>query len=145
MIRALLRRRRLKLGEMPPIPIIGAADARWSVISSAHDLYVQPNDDLVGVALRAAETARSVKLADLETRSVEPDLTWIRTWPGEHYRFLAALARTTDARRIVEIGTFKGQGALALSAGAPADARVVTYDILPWSDFSDSALRQSDF
>src|SRR3954451_10030376 len=119
MVRGLLRR--LKLGDKPQIPIRGAADARWSVISSALVSGLQRNEALVGVVVRAAEPARSVKPADLETRSVEPDLTWIRTWPGEHYRFLAALARTTDARRIVEIGTFKGQGALALSAGAPAD------------------------
>ncbi len=142
MIRNILRR--LINRNMPPIPVTGAADARWSVISTAHDLYVQPNDSLVAIALRAAEEARTLRLDALEARSADPDLSWIRTWPGEHYRLLAGLTRTLDAKNIVEVGTFKGQGALALAAGAD-HATVVTYDVMPWDGFSETALVLADF
>ena len=47
------------------------------------------------------------------------------------------------ATNVVEVGTFKGQGALALAAGGP-DVKVVTYDVLAWDDF-DTALVASDF
>ena len=139
MIRSTLGRLR---GDLPAPPIHGAADARWSVISSAHDLYAEANDDLVGVALGAAERSRHLRLHDLESRCQEPDLGWVRAWPGEHYRLLPALVQEVGARRVVEIGTFKGQGALALAAAG--DVEVVTYDVLAWDTFDDTALRPSD-
>ncbi len=142
MIRSTLRR--VLRHELPAVPINGAEDARWSVISSARDLYTEPNDGLVDIALRAANVARTLRLDDLESRCDEPDLAWVRTWPGEHYRLLAALTKTVQAERIVEVGTFKGQGALALLAGSDV-TRVTTYDLIPWDEFSDTALRPSDF
>lgn len=135
--------KRLRGGDLPDPPVSHASDTRWSVISSAHDLYTRPNDDLVAIALGAAERARHLRLDDLEARCQEPDLTWIRTWPGEHYRLLPALVQEFGARHVLEIGTFKGHGTLALAAGG-TDVDVVTYDVVPWGDFSDTALRPTD-
>lgn len=133
-----------RVQRLPRIPLTGAADARWSVISSAHDLYDQPNDDLVGMLLDTASVGREIVLAELEERCPPMDAAWVRCWPGEHYRLLAALVRLLQPRAVVEVGTFKGQGALAMAAGA-GETRVLTYDIVPWRQFSDSALREEDF
>jgi predicted O-methyltransferase YrrM len=43
---------------------------------------------------------------------------------------------------VVEIGTYLGQGTLALSLGADS---VVTYDITDWRSFPTTVLRESDF
>ncbi|MCW2495621.1 MAG: methyltransferase [Jatrophihabitans sp.] len=125
------------------MPVTGAEDARWSAISSADDLYLRPNDDLVAVLLAAAERARAISLTSLEARSDPAHARWVRRWPGEHYRLLAALVATLQPATVVEIGTFKGHGALALAAGSSA-TKVITYDVVPWPEFADTALRASD-
>lgn len=55
--------------------------------------------------------------------------TKTRVGTPKYYHFLAGLARLLDAKRIVEIGTFHGGSAKALSRGAPK-AEVVTVDII---------------
>lgn len=52
-----------------------------------------------------------------------------------YYYFLAGLARLVNAQQVLEIGTFKGGSARALSTGAPG-ARVVTVDISKPPPFS---------
>ncbi len=122
------------------MPIDGAADSRWSVISSLHD-QAGPPDALLDLALRAARVASETGLADLEERSGS-DARWIRTWPGEHYRLLAALAAVVGPASIVEVGTFKGQGALALAATSRCP--VVTYDLTAWPDIPGAVLTDAD-
>lgn len=131
-------------GQLPPVPLRGAADARWSVVSSADDLYTRPNAELVDLLLAAATRARGVTLRELEARCSPQEAAWVRRWPGEHYRLLAALVEVLQPAVVVEIGTFKGQGALALAAGS-ATTKVITYDIVPWQEFPDTALRAADF
>jgi predicted O-methyltransferase YrrM len=137
-------RRMLGRVELPRLPLNGASDARWSVISSAHDIVGQPTDDLIELALAAGHRARTLRLHDLEHRCREEDALWIRTWPGEHYRYLAALAELLEPATAVEVGTYKGQGTLALAAGSSV-TDVVTYDVLPWREFDGTALREEDF
>ena len=43
--------------------------------------------------------------------------------------FLSLLARSTGARRVLEIGCFTGYSALKLAEGLPPDGRVITCDI----------------
>ncbi len=45
--------------------------------------------------------------------------------------FLTLLARSTGAKRILEIGTFTGYSALKLAEGLPPDGEVITCDIDP--------------
>jgi caffeoyl-CoA O-methyltransferase len=47
----------------------------------------------------------------------------------EEGTFLTLIARSTGARRIVEIGTFTGYSALKLAEGLPADGEVITCDV----------------
>jgi predicted O-methyltransferase YrrM len=133
-------------GELPPIEDhdVRAHDSRWSIISSADDLYTQDNSQLVEIALTAAARAATLDLSSIADRCPnEADKTYTRLWPGEHYRLLTALVETMAAKVVVEIGTFLGQGALALAAGRPD--RLVTYDITPWRELDGSALRDEDF
>lgn len=137
--------RRGWLGELPPVPV-RARHAEWSAVSSADDLYVRPVDALVDILLAAASTAGSVRLDALAARCETADeARWVQTWPGEHYRLLAALAKTLAPKVAVEVGTFQGTGALALLAGMPAQGRVVTYDVVAWRDVDGVVLREDDF
>jgi predicted O-methyltransferase YrrM len=125
---------------------VHARHAEWSVISSADDLYVLPNDELVEVLLRAAGFARTVDLSEIAARSSAQDGTLVLTWPGEHYRLLTALAATLPARVAVEIGTYRGHGALALAAGlAPGGNVLITYDVVPWPEVGGAVLTIEDF
>ncbi len=113
------------------------------------------SERLLTVTCQAAAEARGTNLNFLDERVRErlnhPEVAaWLagggsfNTWPGEHYRFLAALVRTMGARRAVEIGTYWGAGALALRAGLRSDGEIVTYDIVPWNSFEATLLRADD-
>lgn len=131
-------------GDLPPVPVNGAADARWSVISSADDLYVRPNAELVDLLLEAASTARGLPLAHIQERCDPQWAAWVRRWPGQHYRLLAGLVAVMHPKVAIEIGTFHGHAALSLAAG-DVTTKVVTYDIIPWRDFDETVLREADF
>jgi len=68
----------------------------------------------------------------------------MRTWPGEHYRLLPALCDAACARRVIEIGTWKGQSAAAFLA-SPVVERVDTFDVVPWNEIAGSILVAEDF
>jgi len=105
----------------------------------------QPKDDLFDLAFEAIAEARHVELPSvLERCTTEDQLAWVRQWPGEHYRLLAALMKTLAPALVVEVGTFTGMGALSMLAPDGA-ARVVTYDIVDWSSVPGSLLRPEDF
>jgi predicted O-methyltransferase YrrM len=122
---------------------VSARHVEMSVISSADDLVPQPNDFLISTLAEAAMVARSLDVSSILDRCMtDEDRTFVETWPGEHYRLLAALAQVIGAERVVEVGTYRGHGTLALHLGA---ANVVTYDIFPFNDFENSVLRAEDF
>jgi predicted O-methyltransferase YrrM len=128
---------------MPALPV-EARHAEWSVISSVDDL-APPSDALVELLLAAGGIARGVDLAELEARSPAETARFVRTWPGEHYRLLPALATAFGASHVVEIGTFRGHGTLALLSALPAGGSLVTYDLEPWDRVTGSVLRAEDF
>jgi predicted O-methyltransferase YrrM len=55
----------------------------------------------------------------------------------EQAAFLALLARITDARRIIEVGSFTGYSALAMALALPEDGRLVALDVS--KEFTDIA------
>jgi predicted O-methyltransferase YrrM len=129
--------------DLPAVPV-RSEDGRWSVISSAVDGHPKPNDSLVRILLAAAQAALDVDLTPLAQRSTPNDARYVETWPGEHYRLLAALVVTQQPAVVIEVGTFRGHGSLALLAGSP-DVHVVTYDVIPWNQIDGSALTVEDF
>ncbi|OYV25157.1 MAG: methyltransferase [Acidocella sp. 20-63-7] len=96
------------------------------------------------VALAAARRACDVELSDLDGRT-SSETRWYRTWPGEHYRLLAALVQELKAKTVIEIGTFTGMGTMALGQTLPPDGRLVTFDLVPWNSFDQTWLTERDF
>jgi predicted O-methyltransferase YrrM len=124
-------------------PPVSARHVEWSAIASTDDEQPPPSDELVGLALAAAQAARCLRLDRIADRCASPlEASWVNHWPGDHYRFLAALGTVMDAGQIVEVGTFTGMGTLALAA-CRADVR--TYDVVPWDAFANTLFRSDDF
>ena len=141
-----MRRPRLSRGHAPFERLLsppGPPGARWSVVSSP-DPATMSSPALVDLLLSAAGRASTVDLSELASRCDSEYAGYVRQWPGEHYRLLAALVAALRPRRVVEVGTFLGHSALAMLAGSE-DVEVLTYDVLPWSSFEGSALRAADF
>jgi predicted O-methyltransferase YrrM len=70
---------------------------------------------------------------------------WPDVWPGEHYRLLAGMVAGARPRLIIEIGTHTGLSALAMLQRLQPGAEIVTFDVVPWRDFADTCLRETDF
>ncbi|MET0182242.1 MAG: hypothetical protein ABW199_05095 [Caulobacterales bacterium] len=83
---------------------------------------------------------------ELEPRTKGPlsDARFYLPFPGEHYALLAAVCRVFKPMRIIEVGTFTGMSARIFADYAPPDARIETYDIVPWHQL-ESHLRPDDF
>jgi len=115
-----------------------------SIIASMDDEPARPSRRLMQAALNACAAAMDVALPIYEGRaSKEPH--WFDTWPGEHYRLLAALVRTLNPKTVIEIGTFTGMGTLALAQDLPPSGTLTTFDLLAWNSFPDTWLAPSDF
>ncbi len=120
-------------------------------VDTAHTLYSmtippdawksRPSARLVSLAIRTAERAQNLLLAELATRSGSA----VNDWPGEHYRLVAALVAELGAKRVVEIGTYLGTASLAMLSQLPADGRLTTFDVVPWRDIQPRVLREEDF
>ena len=137
--------RRLRNGQSQnPFPAqLVARHSELSVISSLDDLEPSHDEFLVDLLIKSADLARQVDLTSLIDRcTTADDIAYVKTWPGEHYRLLPALVQALNAQKVVEVGTYQGQGALALRIAAE---NVLTYDIEPWNNFPASVLRDSDF
>jgi len=123
--------------------LVQAEHAELSVISSAVDLLPPPDNFLLDLFICATQKARSIDLAWIEERCSNPDQgKYVQQWPGEHYKLLSGLVQCTNAKKVIEVGTHIGLGALALSSPGVS---VTTYDIVPWDEFPDTALRSEDF
>ena len=122
-----------------------ASDARPSVVSSAIDLEPKPTPELVRLALDSASRAADIDLDSVAARCSPANAEWVRLWPGEHYRLLAGIVEVLRPSLVIEIGTFQGPGSLALLERLPAESRWGTFDIVPWDQTPDCALRASDF
>jgi caffeoyl-CoA O-methyltransferase len=46
-------------------------------------------------------------------------------------RFLATLVRLSDARRILELGTFTGYSSISMASALPSDGQIITCDVDP--------------
>lgn len=105
----------------------------------------QPTDELIRLALDAAGRAHDLDLSNVAERCAPQLAEWVRLWPGEHYRLLAGLVDVLRPRLVIEIGTFQGQGSLALLDRLPGGSRVVTFDVIAWEEITDCALSAGDF
>lgn len=140
----------------PLLPIKTRARHQFLTLARSVDAPEAVPARLLDLALRAAELVPSIDLPVIHERMLarreEPEMrealdSGFRplSWPGEHYRLLAALVRITKATNVVEIGTHWGLGTLALAAALPEGGRVTSYDILPWDSSPAAVLVREDF
>jgi predicted O-methyltransferase YrrM len=125
-------------------PPSGARDLEpSSLVPAAQELC--PNDpDLIRYALDLARAADGTQVQS-SSRMNASQRADVERWPGQHYRLLKALVADLKPKLVVEIGTFTGLSALAMLEALPKGSRLITYDILPWSGFPDTVLRDEDF
>jgi predicted O-methyltransferase YrrM len=123
---------------------VRARHKEFSIISALDDDPMVPSPRLIEIALAAAHAASALTLTVLDGRP-DGEERWYRQWPGEHYKLLAGLVATIKPKTVIEIGTYTGMGTLALKECLADDARLATFDLLPWTHFSQTWLRQEDF
>lgn len=120
------------------------------------DTPYEPSAHLIEQAFAAARLVPGLRLRQiderLEAKRDLPDIAKMRQggfdaniWPGEHYRLLAALVCTTRAKRVIEIGTYWGMGALAMAEKLSDGGQVISYDVIPWDAFPETLLCEEDF
>ena len=118
----------------------------WWLPTMALSPEQRPRDNrgLMELAIAACRAAaREVDFSDLAAR---PNCKrWLNVWPGEHYKLLAGLVKVLKPRVAMEIGTAEGLSALAMKKYMPAGGKVVTFDIVPWGQISDTMLVKEDF
>src|ERR1039458_3982509 len=85
-----------------PLPLI-ARHIEYSAIMSADDDPSPASDDLIELALKIANRARSISVKSICERMTAPPY-YQEVWPGEHYRLLAGLVAEIAPKTVVEIG-----------------------------------------
>jgi predicted O-methyltransferase YrrM len=100
---------------------------------------------LTELSMQAISEAHSVDIASVANRFTGDTKRFIMTWPGEHYKLLAALVKIINPKLVVEIGTLSGASCLAMKHFLSPEGKIVTYDIIPWIDFKETGLRKEDF
>lgn len=120
------------------------AHAIPSHIIPAESWISMPSDRIIDLSVEALQYARSVDHSDIVRRTLGRD-GWLDIWPGEHYKLLTGIVRALKPRLVVEIGTATGYSALAIKKVLPADAKIITFDIVSWKLFPNCVLRDEDF
>ena len=132
--------RKLLLGKIlpPPVPL---THRLYSMVIPPDAWKSRPNERLLNLALRTAARAQTLELTDLAARAGAS----VNSWPGEHYRLVAALVAELGAKHVVEIGTYTGTASLAMLGQLPPDGSLTTFDVIPWRELHPVSLRDADF
>jgi predicted O-methyltransferase YrrM len=136
--------RKMLGNRLRPVAPFAARDEIVTLLFSQDDETFRPSARLIEMAGQLIARASVVSLEAIATErpSIPP---YYRTWPGEHYKLLAALMQVLQPKTVVEIGTYQGLSALTMLDFLPADSRLVTFDIIPWSQIPGTFLKQEDF
>ena len=137
------RIRRAMLRRLLPIPV-EARHAEYSVISSTDDDPAAPTPRLIEIAIEAIRHAQHASMDAICARMARPP-HFANVWPGENYKLLAGLMLALKPKLVVEVGTGGGSGTLAMRHAMPADAKLVTFDIVAWHAYPEHLLRADDF
>jgi predicted O-methyltransferase YrrM len=125
-------------------PPFEASNPHYSLVYPALDDPARPNARLLKLAICAAAKAHAIDMSYVTRRMAGPPL-WPEIWPGEHYKLLAGLVDELQPKLVIEIGTSTGLSSLTMQKYLPAGGKVVTYDIIPWQEFGETALTAADF
>lgn len=116
----------------------------YSLLASADDDFSRPNSRLIDVSLEAIKAARHIDLSWISKR-MQSGPYWPDIWPGEHYKLLAGIVEAQNPKRVIEVGTFRGLGALSIKNSLKEESQIITIDLIPWQDIPDTILTRSDF
>jgi len=116
--------------------------AEVSAILSMDDSPGAPSRRLLDLVPAVLLRARNVSLHLLSERGAP---AFVHTWPGEPHRLMHALVEETKPRLVLEIGTYTGLGCLSILPALPSGSRLVTFDLIPWGQFSKTHLKKDDF
>jgi hypothetical protein len=135
---------RMKLRSLFSPPPVAARHYKRTMPFSPDDDFSEPSEQLIRLALEVIQEAISIDLSAVSDRM--PGLhRWPDTWPGEHYRLLAALVKHLQPPVVVEIGTFTELSSLSMLQNLPPDGKLVSFDVCPWNTIPDTCLRNEDF
>ncbi|MEM2900854.1 MAG: methyltransferase [Thermoplasmata archaeon] len=115
-----------------------------SAIISIDDDPYKPTDELIELSIDAVKCAHKCDLTDIIQR-LNGKKNYINVFPGEHYKLLAGFVQVLNPKCVIEVGTERGISALCLKKYMQKDAKLVTFDIIPWDKMPDCCLDKSDF
>lgn len=116
-----------------------------SYLMSLDDEPFQPSARLVEIGLEASKKAFATDLTAVSGRFFKELQTYINTYPGEHYKLLAALMVVLKPKIVIEIGTYQGAGCMAMKSALPDGSKIYTYDIIPFDQIHNCGLKATDF
>lgn len=125
-------------------PPVSVRHAEYSMLFSADDDAMRPTPRLIQVALEAVQAAQSADVSAISARMTS-GVRYAEVWPGEHYKLLAGLMKVLKPKTVIEIGTATGLSAIAMRAFLPAEARLATFDVIPWKQYPGTVLTEQDF
>ncbi|MFI5282558.1 MAG: methyltransferase [Candidatus Dormibacterales bacterium] len=115
-----------------------------SLIYPLEEAAGSTSPDLIELALQAARGAADIDLRHLHDRSATAR-QYLSNFPGEHYQLLASLVKCLNPSHVTEIGTYTGLSALTILSTLGKQAKLTTYDVVPWDKIEGRALRSEDF
>lgn len=127
----------------PPGPPFSSRDRAPSMVFSLDDDPNGPTETLLDLVFDAGRLCSRISLADIRDSRRSAEL--VDAWPGEQYRFLAAVVQTLRPRTVVEIGTFVGLSTIVMKQFLPLDGRIITYDITGWRTLESPCFVDADF
>lgn len=134
----------MKLSTLISPPPFKARHIKRTFVSSPDDEASRPSRELMELSLDLVRSTFDVDVADCCGRL--PPQEWQPTlWPGEHYALLAGIVKHLQPASVVEIGTETGLSALCLKKYLPADAKVTTFDLIPYTEINGACLKPEDF
>lgn len=125
-------------------PIL-AMDVRPTLLFSPEDAPGKPDRTLLEFSLRAIREAMDIDLSEISDRIETGLLRAPDTFPGQHYKLLAAMVKLIQPKLVIEIGTASGYSCLSLKKFLRPESKIVTFDVIPWKQYPDVILRDEDF
>jgi predicted O-methyltransferase YrrM len=122
-----------------------AFDKRLSAIYAAYGQKGQASPYLIQLGLEAAKAAAATDLTEISKRIGKGEVNYIDIFPGEHYQLLGAVVKLLQPKLVVELGTHLGYSSLCMKHFLPEDGKLVTFDVIPWNQFSSTILKSTDF
>lgn len=134
----------MKLSRLFFPPPFHARHFKRTFVASPDDESSKPSRAVIECVLGVVKQTLEVDITDVCKRM--PPADWNpEQWPGEHYRLLAGLVAYLQPKLVVEVGTETGLSALCMTKYLPRDGQLVTFDLIPWHEFSNSCLVPDDF